>query len=216
MTKVLPLVALLVLIPSLLLNFYFLKNKSEENQHEVYKVTDGDTFNTKDYQTIRLIGVFAPELDACGGPQAKKALEKLIFGKKVEVDDILTDDYKRTIADVNLLDGQSVNLAMIKSGWAVYRSGASSKDHKAMQETSVLNRKQDKGIYGSLCTQKTNTKDPKCSIKGNVNQNGGKVYYTKNCEQYNTISIELYLKDQWFCSEKQAKEAGFTLGANCR
>lgn len=215
MARIIPLLGFLLLIPSVLLNAYFVKSHLDAKWHEVYKVTDGDTFETKDFKTIRLLGVFAPELEACGGPQAKKELENLISGKKIAFDSVLTDSYKRTIADVSLPSGESVNLAMIKSGWAYYQSGSTSHNWQEMRTAGDQNREAKKGIYSQECTQMVNTKNPTCDIKGNVNQNGGKVYYGPKCPRYTAISVELYRQDQWFCSEKEAQTAGFVKGESC-
>lgn len=212
--KIIPLLGFILLIPSVLLNIYFFKNQSKNEQHEVLRVIDGDTFETKEFVTIRLLSVNAPELDTCGGQEAKKELEKLILSKKVAYTSVVTDDFKRVVADVFLADKTSVNLSMIKSGWTAYRGGSAA-EREAMKKVDEENQKVGKGIYGPECSQDFNPLNPTCNIKGNTDQNGNKRYYVPGCDRYNATVVNLSFKDQWFCSETNAKAAGFVRAQNC-
>ena len=73
------------------------------------------------------------------------------------------------------------------------------------------------GIFGSKCTQATNPDNPKCIIKGNKRAHAGDsaLYRFPGCTQYPKTLVQLYLGDQWFCSEREAENAGFTKGSDC-
>ncbi len=62
----------------------------------VAEVAGGDTFQLKSGKRVRLMGVDAPELDRCGGLQAKKDLTGLILGKQVRLAEGVTEKYGRT------------------------------------------------------------------------------------------------------------------------
>ena len=51
------------------------------------------------------------------GEQAKHVASDLAFGKEVTVQTHGHDQYKRTLADVLLLDGTNVNHTLVEEGW---------------------------------------------------------------------------------------------------
>lgn len=79
---------LILLIPSLLLNVYFLnlnnkKNKPDSAIKQVTRVIDGDTFDVEGDIRIRLAGADAPEYPkGCLSEQSKTRLSELILGKQ--------------------------------------------------------------------------------------------------------------------------------------
>lgn len=182
--------------------------------YHVSRVIDGDTFETDEKQTIRLAGIDAPEISLCGGQEAKIALEKLVLKKNIYLKVIYRDPYLRLIAWV-YADNVFVNQAIVSTGWAGY--------HNRQQEANLEIAAADKGIrdskagiYSSKCTQETNIQKPECVIKGNVLEGRGvKIYHFPGCGQYKNTQVQLYLGDRWFCTEKEAVEAGFTKGSDC-
>jgi micrococcal nuclease len=55
-----------------------------------------------------------------------------------------------------------------------------------------------------------------CVIKGNISDRGfGKIYFVPNCINYNRVKIDLKRGEKWFCTEEEAKEAGFRKATNC-
>jgi micrococcal nuclease len=112
---------LVLLLPSLLLAV----------QYQVYRVADGDTFIVKHGDikiTIRLVGIDAPELSnkkrKDGQPfsrQSTQHLVGLVLNKTVDIKSYGPDRYGRTLGEV-FLDGNNINIEMVKSGLAeVYR-----------------------------------------------------------------------------------------------
>ena len=56
---------------------------------------------------------------------------------------------------------------------------------------------------------------PKCNIKGNINMSGEKIYHTSDCQDYDKTVINPNRGEEWFCSEKEAIEAGWRKAFNC-
>lgn len=216
MARIIPLIlGFLFLIPSILLNIYFLKNQNQPQQFKVLRVIDGDTFETTDHRIIRLLGIEAPELSDCGGQQAKTELEHLISDQKIYYYSPTVDVYNRQIADVYLSNKISVNVAMIKTGWAAYDSSQSI-DKTAAKQAGEDSRTSKKGIYSSQCNQYTNPSNSKCLVKGNFDPDRQtKIYFIQGCTGYDSLAINLAQKDQWFCSEAEAVKAGFVKSETC-
>jgi micrococcal nuclease len=100
-------------------------------EYQVNRVVDGDTIIVKKGATkltIRLVGIDAPEVSHLknepGQPfsqQSTKHLAGLVLNKTVDIKSYGPDRYGRTLGEV-FLDGNNINLVMVKSGLAeVYR-----------------------------------------------------------------------------------------------
>jgi len=182
--------------------------------YTVTRVIDGDTFETKEQQLIRLKSIDAPELNLCGGEASKKQLESLILGKKVYLKTDWLDRFRRQISVVYLSDGTLVNEQMLRLGGAIAdQKGASD---KKLLEAGDYARTRKLGVFSATCTQETNTENPSCVIKGN--RAGGEkvlVYHYPGCPLYDTVKVQLYLGDQWFCTEKEAQKAGYKKADRC-
>ncbi len=76
-------------------------------------------------------------------------------------------------------------------------------------------KKHELGVYSPLCLSKEPEK-PNCIIKGNVGGNNQvKLYSVPGCTGYKQTLIEKDLGDQWFCTEAEAKKAGFKRAGGC-
>jgi endonuclease YncB( thermonuclease family) len=182
--------------------------------YSVARVIDGDTFVTSENQHIRINGVNAPEIDLCGGKESAKTLSDLILRKKVYAKILYIDEYRRELADVYLSDGTLLAEVLAKSGSAYVHQRAGS--NPALLAMGNEARKNMRGIYGKTCTQWTNTDKPSCTIKGNnPGTTGNKTYHMPGCQSYAITAVQLYLGDQWFCTEKEAKAAGYTKALSC-
>jgi micrococcal nuclease len=51
--------------------------------------------------------------------------------------------------------------------------------------------------------------EPLCTIKGNVNSNGGRIYHLPGGSLYQRTVINVEEGDRWFCTTKEAEGAGF-------
>lgn len=182
--------------------------------YSVLRVLDGDTFETTDKQMIRLDGVDAPAIEHCGGKEAKEELEKLITGQPLYLKLVFRDRYNRLIGLAYTPRG-FVNSAMVRSGWAKwpgYRS-ANDPEHE-MKSASDYAKTNKLGILSPLCSQTTNPKKPKCSVMGNI-IGDKKSYRFPGCGQYHSTVVELYRGEEWFCSEDEARKAGYVKGSDC-
>ncbi|PIS09596.1 hypothetical protein COT75_00105 [Candidatus Beckwithbacteria bacterium CG10_big_fil_rev_8_21_14_0_10_34_10] len=207
----------LLLVPSLILNLFIFQKyqgEREKNMVLVTDVLDGDTFVTSDGEKMRLLNVNAPELELCGGEEAKKRLEELIKNEKVSIERVSTDVYERSLVML-YTGGELVNRTLIAEGWGVYgaRKIPESEEFKKLQKKA---KEEKLGIFGPECYQKENLDNPKCNIKGNINRNTKtKFYHFPGCTAYVPAIIEKFNGDQWFCSEKEAQKAGFVKSEGC-
>ena len=86
----------------------------------VVGVLDGDTIEVLHNQhpeRIRLSGIDCPEKRQAFGQRAKQAASELVYGREVTIQTHGKDKYKRTIGDVILQDGMSLNQELVKQGW---------------------------------------------------------------------------------------------------
>jgi endonuclease YncB( thermonuclease family) len=175
------------------------------------RIIDGDTFITREDQRIKLASTDAPELERCGGPEAKQALEKFILGKPLYLKTYYQDPYHRLVASVTTKDGL-VNAMMTEKGYSYYYGGQPEVG-TLIQQAGEKARQKKIGVFSDKCTQWENREHPNCQIKGN--DRNGKIYYIKGCRIYDTVSVQLYLGDKWFCTETQAVKEGFRKGIQC-
>jgi micrococcal nuclease len=87
----------------------------------VVGVADGDTITVLHNgraEVVRLHGIDAPEKGQPFGERAKQFTASLAFGQTVVVQVRDRDRYRRTVADVVLPDGRSLNQALVRAGYA--------------------------------------------------------------------------------------------------
>lgn len=180
--------------------------------YSVIRVIDGDTFETAEHQHIRVAWTEAPELELCGGKEAKKALEKLVLDQPVYLKVIFRDPYQRLVSFVYTQD-EFVNQAMLLGGYSYYLRGTSDEIGDELKSATEKARQKKAGIFSQTCTQMANTEKSSCNIKGNTRN--GDIYYLPECGVYDNVEVQLYLGDRWFCNEKEAVAAGFRKPAQC-
>jgi len=203
------------LIASVILNVVLLaKGNRVDSGVPVIGVIDGDTLVLDSKTRVRLRYADAPELEFCGGKEAKDLLESLVVGKTVRITEQVPDQYGRAMAIV--YEGNTlVNREMLESGWVRYH-------HDNTELTDELKAVADeakgsgRGIFGA-CQSKENTEHPKCIIKGNIDKaNDAKRYYIPGCAQYAFTVVEEDVGEQWFCTESEARKAGYVKAETCR
>ncbi len=87
----------------------------------VVGVSEGDTITVLSKGKpvrIRLHGIDCPEKRQAFGKRAKQFTSRVVYGKEVRVKDLGQDRYRRTIAEVLLSDGRSLNRELVKAGFA--------------------------------------------------------------------------------------------------
>jgi len=127
-------------------------------EYQVSRVVDGDTIIVKKGATkltIRLVGIDAPEIshkkNEPGQPfsqQSTKHLAGLVLNKVVDIKSHGPDRYGRTLGEV-FLDGNNINLEMVKSGLAeVYRgTPAKGQNMEPYWKAEEVARRGGKGMW---------------------------------------------------------------------
>lgn len=181
---------------------------------KVIEVVDGDTFIIENKQPIRLYGINAPDLKNCMGNDSKRALSTLILGKRVQLREPVTDRGTRRVMALVYQNGTLINEVMIRAGLAQYYGEGQSQAER-MKNANVYARGNNIGIYSPRCYQ-TEPPNPNCAIKGNFNDySDKKEYFTPACDHYGQVIILKYQGDDWFCTEAEARKAGFTKSDTC-
>ena len=205
-----------VAIISIAVNGYFLISGSSEMT--VAEVHDGDTFTLKNGDRIRLLGIDAPELGNCGASESAKFLKSLVLGKTVKITEEKKDEYGRTmgLVFVGITKSTLVNEKMLEEGWARPNYDPNSRSEN-LKEAYKKAKDEKIGIYSDLCKKVNPTPtSPKCTIKGNIDQDSGKkLYHLSTCRHYNQVVLDLDLGERFFCTENEAKKAGFTIAPDC-
>lgn len=205
---------LLLLIPSLILNaiLLFREQKIKENEGVgVLSVYDGDTIILENKERLRLRQLDAPELNFCGGKEAKAALEKLVSGKKVRITGQIPDQQGRGMAFVYVGD-TLVNKELLTKGLVRFHHDTTALNDE-LKTVADAAKEQKLGIFGT-CQAMSNTKNPKCTIKGNIDRQK-KTYHLPGCTQYPYTVVEEDIGESWFCTEKEAQKAGFIKSERC-
>lgn len=186
---------------------------------------DGDTLNM-DGIRIRLFGVDAPEFaqrctrpDGTGwacGAEARTALEARIGNRRLRCEQRDIDSYRRSVA-VCRVDGEDLNAWLVASGWAVaYRefsedyvaaeAAASARRlniwNGSFQQPAAFRREQDAASASERDTRN-------CTIKGNISSNGDRIYHVPGGEFYEQTVISRGRGERLFCSEQEARAAGW-------
>lgn len=205
------LILLILLIPSLLLNVFLWKQAVSRSI--VVSVPDGDSLDLADGRRIRLLGIDAPERGRCMADEARTFLTGQVLGRHIRLKEPVTDDFGRVLAHVFV--GQTlVSQLMLKEGLARYTFSAGSKSQYGIALKSAVDQAKaaKRGIWSDICR---NT-DPKgdCVIKGNI-RSGKKTYFLPDCPNYSDVIVEESFGDAWFCSENEAKAAGFAKPQYC-
>lgn len=209
---------LVILIPSLILNAVLL-NKQAPIQNAaiadpgvvVEGVIDGDTIVVEPKTRVRLRHIDAPELEFCGGPEAKEALEKLVAGKRIVITEQVPDQRGRGMALI-WVGNTLVTRELIAGGFVRFHHDTSTVADE-LKALGLEVKTAKKGIFGA-CQSTMNTKNPKCVIKGNIDRLK-KIYHVPGCTQYPFAVVEEDIGEQWFCSEKEARDAGYIKSERC-
>ena len=137
------------------LNAKVVQNPTILKGYQAVKVSDGDTLNVQKVENgkfvgeivkIRMFGIDAPEKTQDYGIESKQALEKMVNGKTLEIEEKNRDRYGRTVAIV-YVNGKNVNEEMVKNGNAWWYQEYDKKDTK-MQAYQENAKKNKLGLFG--------------------------------------------------------------------
>jgi micrococcal nuclease len=115
---------------------------------EVVGVMDGDTvevMRSGRAVRVRLDGIDCPEKSQAFGARAKQFTSRAAFGKVVEVVDKGPDKYGRTLGEIILPDGSSLNRELVSEGYAWwYQQYSDDQDLRQRQKDA---REDKKGLW---------------------------------------------------------------------
>lgn len=196
---------------------------------EVTRVVDGDTIEIEGGEKVRYIGIDTPEtVDPrkpvqCFGVEASKKNKELVEGKTVRLEKDITDrdKYSRLLRYVWVGD-LFINLELVKQGFASsYSYPPDIKYQKEFLAAETEAREAKRGLWEacpivvSPTIKIQETPGYNCDIKGNIGTSGEKIYHLPGCGSYAKTQIDEKRDERWFCSEKEAQEAGWRKALNC-
>lgn len=182
---------------------------------KVIEVVDGDTFIIQNHQPIRLYGINSPDVSYCFGAEAKQALSSLILNKRVQLREPEVDRFGSRVMSLVYANGVLINEVMVRAGFGEYQNEGGSQKTQ-LDKANMYARENHIGIYSSTCVQ-PEPPTPTCTIKGNNDTNQRKkIYFLPNCHGYPRTLILKYQGDAWFCTEAEAKKAGFIKSDTCK
>lgn len=184
------------------------------------RVIDGDTLEVAGVH-VRLVGIDAPELhQRCGGWDcggwARDELARLIGARPVACRGAGTDRYGRLLARCDAGQGD-LGAALVRDGAAfAYRRYA--RDYVPDEDAA---RARGQGLWRPGLT----VEDPaevraesrtagaavvpgECRIKGNISAHG-RIYHLPGQRDYDSTRIDPARGERWFCSETEARAAGW-------
>jgi len=191
------------------------------------RVIDGDTLEVRGTR-IRLHGIDAPEsaqrcrsggqVWSCGR-EATRALARHIGSHPVACKERDRDRYGRVVAVCHVGD-QDVNAWMVAEGWAfAYRQYsrrylaeemAAKAAKRGVWRGDVVppwDWRRGKRLNGTGTTMKRG--GGRCKIKGNISKAGKRIYHMPSGRFYDQTRINTSQGERWFCSESEARTAGW-------
>lgn len=194
-------------------------------------VVDGDTIEIHG-ERIRFNGIDAPESNQlcrnakdknyrCGKVAADALAGFLAKSRPTKCEYVERDRYGRFVGDCYRADGQSVASWLVRQGhamdWPRYSDGA----YSAEQAAAELDRTgmwagqfQPPWEWRTEQNSNVNTTAPAaasgaCAIKGNISRKGERIYHVPGQKYYHKTSISEGKGERWFCSEDEARAAGW-------
>ncbi len=194
-------------------------------------VVDGDTLKIRG-RRLRLDGIDAPELrQTCqywwflkwrAGVRAKTHLQSLIANRVVRCTYRKFGKHGRPLVTCHVGGGD--NRRAVNLNWAMVQDGmawAFVKYSRRYQVPESMAHVKKRGVWKYNCRPAwayrearcratlANAPNKKCRIKGNVSK-AGKIYHRPGDLSYCKTKINLRRGERWFCSEAEARRAGWT------
>jgi len=189
------------------------------------RVIDGDTLEVAGTR-VRLFGIDAPEMDqSCAsangdwscGRWARDELVRLIGQRRVTCRGDTRDRYDRLVAVCDAGQGD-LAAALVRGGAALaYREY--SLDYVAVERLAQADRRglwQEGGqgmvrpgdFRANRRGENPAAAPTGCAIKGNISSNG-RIYHLPGQRDYDRTRIDLDQGERWFCTEDEARAAGW-------
>jgi endonuclease YncB( thermonuclease family) len=197
----------------------------------------------KDFVKVRLLGIDAPEIESCYADEAKQRLEELLVSSTfiTQKDEEPMDDNERLLRHVFVTnddprDGmRNVSEDLLRGGYGFARLDTRNSQYDRRYAAAEREaRAAGSGLWGA-CKKEVDARvasdkrlqdssreiesavhKPGCDIKGNISTKGaGKVYYLPKCANYHMLILDARKGEQYFCTEAEAKKAGFHKSGGC-
>ena len=189
----------------------------------VVRVIDGDTWNVGGAR-VRLFGIDTPETDQtcerggelwrCGA-WASREVRARYQGKTATCRAVTVDRYQRIVARCSV-EGRDVGRDLVADGVALaYRRYSMDYDldekRAAVQGTGLHGADMQRPSDFRAAQRQVNVQPAPgdCRIKGNVSSKGERIYHVPGQEHYNRTKISPAKGERWFCSESEARAAGW-------
>jgi endonuclease YncB( thermonuclease family) len=194
-------------------------------------IIDGDTIEIHG-ERIRLNGIDAPETTQlcrngkgksyrCGALAAEALDHFLAKSRPTRCEFVERDRYGRFVGECYRADGTSVATYLVRNGFALdyvkYSQGKYGREEARAKRNNM-------GLWSGEFTppwqwraeQRTSiettgsTRSPDCKIKANISREGRRTYHVPGQRDYNKTKITESKGERWFCSEVEAKAAGWS------
>jgi len=190
------------------------------------RVIDGDTIDVADTR-IRLFGIDAPEMGQpcvasdgvtfnCGA-WVKTQVTQVFENHQAVCAPVETDRYGRTVATC-LVDGKDVGATLVTAGLATAFTRYSDA-YVAAEKGAVL---AGRGLWAfemdlpstyRRAAASVDELPSDCQIKGNITANG-RIYHMPHNRDYGRTRINEASGERWFCTEADARRAGWRPARN--
>lgn len=186
------------------------------------RVIDADTIDVGDTR-IRLHAIDAPEMDqncetehgvafACG-KWATAQVQARFEGAQARCVPRDVDRYGRVVAQCRVA-GQDMGEVIVSEGWA-FAFRRYGMEYDLAEKGAFVT---DRGLHGLRVQSPAQFRaarvsdqvpvDPNCVIKGNTSKSG-RIYHVPGQEFYAATQINRAKGERWFCSEREARAAGW-------
>lgn len=191
---------------------------------QVIEIVDGDTIHVlidgHDFP-VRYIGMDTPENTTeheVLGQQASDFNMFLVAGKTVVLyrDQSETDRYDRLLRYV-FVGEKFINAELVRAGFAEAKEYPPDTACADFLNQFMLEAQQARiGLWGLVVAvpsltpvQSRPPSNTGCTIKGNINSEGVKIYHLPGMRDYNRTIIDESKGERWFCTEQEAVAAGW-------
>ena len=201
-------------------------------------VIDGDTIRIHG-ERVRFNGIDAPETTQlcrdgsgksyrCGAKSAAALDDLLKRSSPTRCEFVERDRYARFVGNCFRADGTSVQELLVRGGWAMDWPRHSRGAFASFQATAKAERI---GIWAGefqppwewRAAGGTTEESPThiaplmnasqeagaCNIKGNISSSGERIYHIPGQQHYGRTKISTSRGERWFCSEAEARSAGW-------